>query len=645
MDRRDFVSSMSLGYAGLALSGSSLLSSSRALAVEAGDSDFDTLTRSLLADWCDGMIAHQIHEPDNPARHGALWCPACDVIHGRCSDAVYPFLHMARTTGEQKYLDAGINVFEWSKNVTGPDGRWTNDMDPKSWAGTTIFGAIALAEALHYHGELLDDARRERWTQRLDEAAEGYISATFTRLDFTNVNYGFTALYGFHLIGRVLGKPKFMERSREFAQDVKNYFTEPHRLLFGEGKPFDNRSGRGLLPVDLGYNVEESLNGAVLYALEENDRDMLELLTESMNGHLQFMLPDGAWDNSWGTRQAKWTYWGSRTSDGCQPAFSLMADRNPAFGTAAFKNAELLKRCTNDGLLHGGPHYVSHGIKPCIHHTFAHAKVMALVQDKKHTMPTVNASTPLPRTTADGITSIPELAVWLVARGPWRGTISAYDSLYQTKSSKHIQQATGGSLSLLHHHEVGTVLAASMAHYVLVEPRNQQPQPGQDFALTTRIETKHNGTWYTNLYDLTADVTCKDDGNTIRFDVKTSLSDMDHTKMEGDAADYRIRYQFDPANVVLHAECAAGSVRKSISSLVLPIISQTGEKVTIISDKHIEIARPGGTVVVESTVPLTILQSETSRIFNMVPGMECLPIIAHLPRETDKQVACSISVI
>jgi hypothetical protein len=31
-----------------------------------------------------------------------------------------------------------------------------------------------------------------------------------------------------------------------------------------------------------------------------------------MDTHLEFMLHDGAWDNSWGTRNFKWTYWGNR---------------------------------------------------------------------------------------------------------------------------------------------------------------------------------------------------------------------------------------------------------------------------------------------------------------------------------------------
>ena len=75
--------------------------------------------------------------------------------------------------------------------------------------------------------------------------------------------------------GGCSGKQKYIDRSRELAEGIKDFFTEPNSLLFGEGKPYNNRSGRGLLPVDLGYNVEESLNGVVLYALEEKDDELL----------------------------------------------------------------------------------------------------------------------------------------------------------------------------------------------------------------------------------------------------------------------------------------------------------------------------------------------------------------------------------
>jgi hypothetical protein len=86
---------------------------------------------------------------------------------------------------------------------------------------------------------------------------------------------------------------------------------------------------------------------------------------------MEFMLPDGAWDNSWGTRNFKWTWWGSRTSDGCHPAYRLLADRDPRFAEVSRRNLALMAACTHDGLLYGGPHYRAAGYAPCIHHTFS----------------------------------------------------------------------------------------------------------------------------------------------------------------------------------------------------------------------------------------------------------------------------------
>ncbi len=645
MDRRDFNKLVAGIGIGATISTNLPSFGAEFVAGDAAGTEFDRLTKNLLTDWCDGMIRHQVNEPENPGLHGALLCPACSHIHGRCSDALYPFMHLAHATGKQKYLDAAINVYEWAENnVSQPDGSWTNDINPKAWRGTTIFGAIALAEALHYHGEVLDEQRRVAWTKRLDEAVGGYLYRDFKKIDFTNLNYGMTGVYGFHLFGELLNNPKYTQRSEQFAKRVKEFFTRPNSLLWGEGKPNNNRSGRGLLPVDLGYNIEESLNGVVLYALAVNDQEMLDLAVNTLNGHLEFMLPDGAWDNSWGTRSQKWSYWGSRTSDGCQPAFSLMADYNSAFGTAAIKNAELLQRCTADGLLHGGPHYVSHGVKPCMHHTFAHAKVMALVQDKMHAMPKVDSTTPLPRQTADGVKHFPELDVWLAARGPWRATISAYDSIYKTKKSGLLQQPTGGSLAVLYHDKVGLLLASSMARYEMVEPLNMQPQPGEDFPLTTRLESRRDDGWYTNLYDLTADVKTYDDAQQIDIQVKTSLQNESRDKPAGDDSACELQYQFNATHALISASVSPLAVKEYTAALVLPIISPSGEEVRRVSETRIEIVKPQGTVVVESDAPMTIKATEKGRVFNMVPGAEAVPIVVQLS-PTNAIVQCQVSVI
>ncbi|MGL4398518.1 MAG: hypothetical protein ACRCXD_01505, partial [Luteolibacter sp.] len=262
----------------------------------AGNDSFEVLSRDLLRDWCDGMLAVQIDDPADPAKHGALGCPACDFIHGRCMDAVYPFLHMAKVTGEEKYLRAGIAVFEWSKNVSQDDGSWTVIPDPKSWRGITVFGAIALAETLHRHGELLDPQTRQRWHERLGRAGE-YIYQNFTELDFSNINYGCTGIQAMDLLGRFLDRPSYLARSRHLASGLKDYLTRPNGLLFGEGKPPDASSPRGCRAVDLGYNVEESLVAVALCADASGDAELAGIAGRLLEAHLKFMLPDGGWDN------------------------------------------------------------------------------------------------------------------------------------------------------------------------------------------------------------------------------------------------------------------------------------------------------------------------------------------------------------
>ena len=636
MERMAFMQLSAIGGIGLTLPMTTWLNSCSHKMEPTHSVEFKKLAFDLLKDWCDGMIGVQVIDPSDSKVHGMLKCPACDEVHARSMDAVYPFLHMAKATGEKKYLDAGIAAFEWGQNVSLPDGSWSNGLDPKSWNGTTIFGAIALAEALHYYSDLLDDARHERWKERLGQAAE-FIYEKFT-ISFTNINYPATAVYGLNLIGRVLKNENYIARSKELAEEVKAYFTEPNHLLFGEGKPSDKRSAKGLSAVDLGYNVEESLNSLVMYALHVNDEDLLDLITKSLNSHLEFMLPDGGWDNSWGTRQFKWSYWGSRTTDGCQPAFGMMAHKNPALGTAAVKSTELLRRCTADGLLHGGIHYLSHGIKPCVHHTFSHSKNLAAMLDHWDHLPEINTTAPLPRTTADGIKYFPELDTNLFARGDWRGTVTAYDAIYK---DGHYRQATGGALSVLYHNRVGLLCAASMAIYKLVEPYNQQPNPGEDFAFTPRVETFKDEVWYSNIFDRAATMTSGDAEGEIRLNAQAQLKNKENEAVTETASDFELTYTCSKGVMRITAKTAQPIKLKT--AFVLPIISPTGELVAQPNPNEITVQKPEGLVSIKANVPLVIKEIPGERTFNMVPGAEAIPIMAFF-EETAKEVEISIEV-
>ncbi|MFD2727623.1 hypothetical protein [Hyunsoonleella rubra] len=636
MKRRNFIQLSTFAGVGLSLPMAGLLNACESHPEHS--IEFNNLITGLLKDWSDGMLKVQINNPSNLEVHGALGCPSCSHIHGRCMDAVYPFLYMADKTGDQKYIEGAKLVMLWAENnVSQEDGSWTVIKNPKSWKGITVFGAIALAEALHYHGHVLDDETHIAWTNRLERAGQ-YIYDTFT-IDFTNINYPGTAVYGLNLIGGVLNRDDFKAKSKTLASQVKAYFTPNEGLLFGECKKSSSKlSEKGLHGVDLGYNVEETLNSLVMYALKEKDEELLQILTKSLNSHLEFMLPDGAWDNSWGNRMYKWSYWGSRTCDGSQPAFGMMAHINPAFGTAAVKNTELLQRCTADGLIHGGPGFIEAEIPPCVHHTFTHAKPLAALLDHWEHLPEINKNTNLPRLTADGVKHFKDLDVFLFARGDWRGTVSAYDAEYHYKED--FRQASGGALGILYHNKVGLICAASMAKYEMVEKNNQQVQPGKDICLTPRIETFKDDVWYTNLYDLPATVASKDVDGVVDLVADVKLKNGKRELVEGTANDFDITYRCSANETTILAK--TNQEITTPTAFVLPIVSPNNEVVTIVSDTEIIVQKPEGLVTIKANAPIKMKALEGKRTFNMVPGVEALPFEIFF--EDSKAIEISILV-
>lgn len=639
MQRRSFVQLSALSGIGLSIPFSALINACSEQKQPEHSQAFKNLISDLLKDWCDGMLAVQINNPSNLAEHGALGCPSCEHIHGRCMDAVYPFLYMADVSGEEKYLEGAKLVMTWAENnVSQEDGAWTVVPNPKTWRGITVFGAIALAEALKYHGHVLDEQTRESWIVRLERAGQ-YIYDTFT-IDFTNINYGATAIYGLDLIGGFLNRDDFKAKSKSLAQDVKEYFTDNEYFLFGECKKTSRRvSEKGLHGIELGYNVEESLNSIAMYALKSKDKELLQLVKKSLDSHLEFMMPDGGWDNSWGNRMYKWTYWGSRTCDGSQPAYAMMAHKNPAYATAVIKNTELLKRCTANGLIHGGPGYISAGIPPCVHHTFTHTKPLASLLDHWDHLPEINANTNLPRLIADGLKYFKDLDVTLFARGDWRGTVSCYDAEYHYKED--YRQATGASLGTLYHNRVGLLCAASMAVYEMVEPYNQQPQPNKDIALTPRIETFINGDWYTNLYDLPATSESKDDNGIITVSSVVSLKNQKRALVTDTASKFKLSYNCSADE--FHIKLKTDQEIKASTAFVLPIVSPGNEVVTMVSDTEITIQKPEGLVTIMANAPINIKEIEGKRTFNMVPGVEAIPIEVLL--ENTNELIITLSVV
>jgi len=621
MDRRNFLRINTLLGVGLVLKGNRISGLTTPVQVYPNDKLL-ALSYNLLQSWCKGLVSLQIEDSVVPQLNGGILCPACARVHGRIIDAVYPLLFMADKTNNQEYVDAAIKIFQWTEeNVSMPDGSWVNDVNVCMWKGTTVFAAIALTEALMHHGHLLDKKTYEAWKERVAKAAI-YIYKVF-HINFANINYPVTSTYALALMGKFLDNPKYIEKGKKMAHQSLNWFTPKDNFLFGEGRNNHPDAQKNIYHVDLGYNVEESLPALVLYGKLMNDNEVLDVVTRSLKTHAEFMLPDGSWDNSWGTRNFKWTYWGSRTSDGCQPAYALLAQEVPGFYDLAYLNTELLNKCTSNNLLYGGPHYTHHDILPCVHHTFAHSKALATILHHANEIAPVqtNEKATIPREKEYGVKKFDDIKTWLISKGEWKGTVTAYDINYRNTGG-HV---SGGALSMLWHKKVGPIVAASMVRYQLWENMNMQMEKGESYRpLTPRFETVIDGVTYTNLCDFNARVTHEEHNEKIVFYVSASLVDEKQHQVPSGPIRCDIFYEFYHNKLVIKAGYDSTSGEKIVYAL--PLISPGNETYEKKGINELEIQKGQETLRLKSNSPLVITQTNNQRIFNFVPGMQAIPV-------------------
>lgn len=597
------------------------------------DSSIQAEAYELLTEWVETLLSYQMKHK-NTSLNGGILCPACARIHGRCGDTVLPLMYMAEKTGNEKYIIAAKSLMHWMDNVRQPDGSWMNDVNVSDWNGTTVFAAIALYEALHHHGHLLDDSTRNTWREQLLQAGEFIYSDKFIYsrrregMRNMNVNYSASAIYALFAIGSEFRRQDFIDYAREIAGDLKTFFTENDYFLFGEGPEIKQKTRNGCLPVDLLYNVEESLPNMVYYARMANDKELMSLLEKSMDTHLEFMLPDGAWDNSWGTRSFKWTYWGGRTSDGFMGGYYILAERHPEYIEAIHRNIILLKEATHNGLLHGGMNYHSCGVEACIHHTFGHAKALASFLNQPIS---TTATAPLPRDKAYGTKYFKDINTWLVSEGEWRATVTGFDSEYKVKGTHPM----GGALSMLWNKQFGPVFAATMNLYTLIEAPNMQAYTQlHRMAGTPRIELIENETMYSNLDDLSTEITYRKNNKAHHFYIITHLVDSKQQFPSIGKEIVELEYIFREEGITILCSVPK-TLRQAGTRLILPVIATPQEKEKV-TGHSIQVEKKGGELLLNSKQRLTIAPTDKNgRIFNPVPGFCFIPVTVE-PDENGK---------
>jgi len=623
--RREFVKTAAVGLSAIPFSNTLAL-------VSTDGADLYKVADQLTRQWCKALLALQVTDKADTDNYGGIFCPADKTVHGRVGDAIYPFFYLAEQTKDSKYLDAAELLYRWSdRTVSQPDGSWLNDPVKGAWKGITVFSSIALAETLIKHGQLAGNTFKNEITERLKKAGE-FIYNTFS-MSYGNINYPIAASYALTLLGELLDNAKYTAKGREFAHAALANITK-NGLLYGEGHPYDKPSAKGCFPVDLGYNVEESLPNLVLFGLHTKDEEILGPVTRMLQTHMEFMLPDGAWDNSWGTRNYKWTYWGSRTSDGCQAAYALLADRDPRFYKTALKNTQLLQQCTHNGLLTGGPHYISRGMPVCAHHTFCHIKALTTILDHKAIEPKKNPSSIiLPREAEYGVRFFSDIQTWLVAKDKFRATVTGYDFEY-TKKNGH---ATGGALTMLWHPAAGPILAASMNEYQLIEEHNMQHDTDPlSMPLTPRIQLKLDNVTYMNISDLSAKIEVEETGDLITIKTQSKLVNANQQNPPSGEITSQVSYTFSKSRVTIKFNFSQTPHSGDVQ-IILPVISKSGEKLNI-TEKAITIDKPSSKVKITSNGKIDLLPTTNGRAFNFVPGLEAVPLRLYNNAEVNIEV-------
>lgn len=590
-------------------------------------SGFSSEADDLLKRWCDGLLALQVKEFARPELKGAIQCPACGLLHGRICDVVYPFTHLYVTTGERKYLDAVNVVLDWCEaNMLLPDGLYRNGRQAY-WRTPTAFFAISLWKTLNVYGNRLPPPTRERWRAIFLRAIRGTYNLYERPGGFSPVvNYHCVYPELMYLAWKETGEEKYLAAARRKADFIRERAFNDEGFLVGEGMirgDMTRKTPRGCNMIDLGYNLEESLAALIEYANLSGDADLRAKAVRSAQVQLQFVLPDGAIDNACGSRSIKWTYYGSRTTDGILTLLTLMKDDIPYAAEMARRVIRLYARCTgSDGLIAGGLMYAQAGEPSCVHHTFARAKTLVdYIRSGLGSGPSV----PLPRETACGSQHFKSLDAHLVAFGPWRATVSANDGFNIDPKAA----VSGGTMSMLWHEALGPVSVATAGEYFYPEPYNMQDDR-HDMAMRC-LAPRIVRDGFSNIFDYESVAKGGTVNGHFAYEAQGKLTNKKRAK----SADYTLHYSIDSTEVVITAECADSAAR-----FVWPIVAATDDTVKV--EGHVAtVVRGDKTLRVDATAPLSIDHSDRGmRIWSPIAGVLCVPLSVSLEKPTTLKLTC-----
>jgi hypothetical protein len=142
---------------------------------------------------------------------------------------------------------------------------------------------------------------------------------------------------------------------------------------------------------------------------------------------------------------------------------------------------------------------------------------------------------------------------------------------------------------------------------------------------TPRIECRTDKT-YTSLSDFAAAVTRKASPTEIIFEARGRLLSSAHKPLPEGEIQYHLTYRFAADTVDVTATViATANEPKNPIELIVPVVSRNDESF-VLTGGSVQIAKPTGSLRVQTDAKTGFVPITNERTFNLVPGFECIPL-------------------
>jgi hypothetical protein len=136
--------------------------------------------------------------------------------------------------------------------------------------------------------------------------------------------------------------------------------------------------------------------------------------------------------------------------------------------------------------------------------------------------------------------------------------------------------------------------------------------------LTPRFEALVDGVTYSNVNDLETSIQYSQTVSGLIIETRSGLVNKNRQRLK-ESASCEVRYSILQNEFIIQAKYIPSASGPSVK-YVLPLISNSREKIWVISPARIEVVKSGNVVTIEANKPFKTADKENGRIFGFVPG-------------------------